>query len=245
MRGLGSRLPAAAAALIAALIAIGFWWLQPVEPALAAKPSIAVLPFDDIGGDETTGRFADGITEDIITDLARFREVDVIARNSTAVYEGKPVDVRQVGQDLKVRYVLEGSMQRQADQIRITAQLIDAGTGGHVWSDRWDRPVADLFKVHAEISGQVASRLLDTGGAIITAEHVAGRRARPGDLTAYEHFLQGREALHHDVAPLFENKQTETELSSHKTHLALPRPVSSLRAQNLKRYCEGGSAVRA
>ncbi|MGH6931992.1 MAG: adenylate/guanylate cyclase domain-containing protein, partial [Dongiaceae bacterium] len=187
-----------AVVLIALAIAAGVaaWWLQPTMPTLAAKPSIAVLPFDNIGDDEITGRFADGITEDIITDLARYREVDVIARNSTAVYDGKPIDIRQVGRDLDVRYVLEGSVQREADQVRITAQLIDAGTAAHIWSDRWDRPITDLFALQAEISKQVANRLLDTGGAITTAEHVAGRRTSPRDLTAYELYLRGREALH-------------------------------------------------
>jgi TolB-like protein/class 3 adenylate cyclase len=172
------------------------WWLRTTESALAAKPSVAVLSFDDIGGDETTKRFAAGITEDIITDLSRYREVDVIARNSTAVYQGKPVDIRKVGQDLDVRYVLEGSVQRYGEQIRITAQLIDASTAAHVWSDRWDRPVADLFAVQTEISEQVTSRLLNTGGAITTAEHVANRRENPRNLTAYELFLRAREALH-------------------------------------------------
>ena len=183
------------------LIALAFagsamlWWLHTTEPALAAKPSIAVLPFDDIGGDDTTKRFAGGITEDIITDLSRYREVDVIARNSTAVYQGKPIDIRKVGQDLDVRYVLEGSVQRYGEQIRITAQLIDASTAAHVWSDRWDRPVADLFAVQTEISEQVTNRLLNTGGAITTAEHVGNRRENPRNLTAYELYLRGREAL--------------------------------------------------
>ena len=99
-----------------------------------------MLPFNNFGGDEATGRLADGITEDIITDLARFRDLDVIARNSTGVYKGKPVDVRQVGKDLNVGYVLEGSIQRQGDRVRVTGQLIHAGTGSHVWSERWDRP---------------------------------------------------------------------------------------------------------
>ncbi len=183
--------------LIASAIAAGaaVWWLQPTEPVLAGKPSIAVLPFANIGGDETTGRFADGITEDIITDLARYREVDVIARNSTAVYKGKPVDIRQVGRDLNVRYVLEGSIQREADQVRITAQLINAQTAAHIWSDRWDRGVTDMFALQAEISEEVRKRLLETGGAITMAEHAASRRASPRDLTAYELYLRGREAV--------------------------------------------------
>ena len=102
------------------------WWLWPDQPVLATQPSVAVLPFANLGGDEATGRLADGITEDIITDLSRFRELDVIAQNSTAVYKGKPADVREIGRALNVRYVLEGSIQRQGDQVRVTAQLIDA-----------------------------------------------------------------------------------------------------------------------
>src|SRR4030095_10129962 len=110
--------------------------MRPI-PIPPGPPSIAVLPFTNLGGDESTGRLADGITEDIITDLARYRDLDVIARNSTSVYAGRPVDVRQVGNDLKVRYVLEGSIQRQGEQIRITAQLVDARTGAHLWSERF------------------------------------------------------------------------------------------------------------
>jgi TolB-like protein len=145
------------------LLAAGtIWWLQPGELAFTGRPSIAVLPFDNLGADEATGRLADGVTEDIITDLSRFRDFDVIARNSTAVYEDKPVDVRQVGKDLNVRYVLEGSIQKEGEQIRATAQLVDAVTGAHLWSERWDRPAGDVFAVQTEIAEQVAGQL---GGA--------------------------------------------------------------------------------
>jgi class 3 adenylate cyclase len=113
-RGTRRYLPLALGLLVLAIAGGAAWWLQPKEVGLTAKPSIAVLPFASIGGDERTGYFADGITDDIITDLAGFREMDVIASNSTAVYKGKPVDVRQVGRDLNVRYVLEGSVQREA-----------------------------------------------------------------------------------------------------------------------------------
>ena len=130
--GLALRLPTTrwlmprARRLLLALVfwAAGTFGLADRRPR--AGPAIAVLPFDNLGGDEATGRLADGITEDIITDLARFRDLDVIARNSTVVYKGKPVDVRQVGKDLNVGYVLEGSIQRQGDQVRVTGQLIDA-----------------------------------------------------------------------------------------------------------------------
>jgi TolB-like protein/class 3 adenylate cyclase/Tfp pilus assembly protein PilF len=181
---------------LAAATGVAVWWLRPAEPALTGRPSIAVLPFDNIGSDEMTVRFAEGITEDIITDLSRYRAADVIARNSTAVYKGKPMDIRQVGKELNVRYALQGSVQRQGDQIRITAQLIDARTAAHLWSDRWDRPVADLFAVQTEISEQVALRLVDAKNVILASEAVAVRRASPADLTAYELYLRGREALH-------------------------------------------------
>jgi TolB-like protein len=171
------------------------WWFQPLTQPLAARPSIAVLPFDNIGGDAVTGRFADGITEDIITDLSRYREADVIARNSTAIYKGKPIDIRQVGRDLDVRYVLEGSVQRQGDQIRITAQFIDAKNAAHLWSGRWNRSIDDLFAVQTEIAEQVTSRLVTSKGVVLTAEAVSARRARPKDLTAYELFLHGRELV--------------------------------------------------
>ena len=125
-----------------------------------------MLPFDNLGGDEATGRLADGITEDIITDLARFRDLDVIARNSTEAYKGKPVDVRQVGKELSVGYVLEGSVQRQGETVRVTAQLIDAVTGRHIWSERWERPTADIFAVQTELAERVANTLASFGGVL-------------------------------------------------------------------------------
>ena len=187
-------LPTAIAALILLALAGGaMWWTSPVEQGLT-KASIAVLPFDSYGGDEATGRLASGITEDIITDLARFPDFTVIARNSTAVYSGKPVDVRQVGKDLNVRYVLEGSVQRQADQLRVTAQLIDAASGTHVWSERWDRSAADVFAVQTEIV-QHAVNQLGGSGVIMEAENRAAERKRPENLSAYEKYLLGRDRI--------------------------------------------------
>ena len=195
---LGTRLkrwlPYAAAVLAAAVFLGGVWHFWPAEPP-PGKPAIAVLPFDNMGGDEATGRLADGITEDIITDLARFRELDVIARNSTFVYKGKATDVRQVGKELGVGYVLEGSIQRQAEQVRITAQLIEADTGAHVWSERWDRPVADVFAVQSEVADAVAGRL-GGYGAIAGAARDLARRKPPADLTAYDLYLLGIEQKH-------------------------------------------------
>ena len=176
--------------LLALVVAAGL--VAVAGPAvLATQPSVAVLPFANLGGDEATGRLADGITEDIITDLSRFRELDVIAQNSTAVYKGKPADVREIGRALNVRYVLEGSIQRQGDQVRVTAQLIDATTGTHVWSERWDRPAEDVFAVQTEIAEQAASRI-GGGGAIPEAESRTAHRARPSNLSAYELYLLGQ-----------------------------------------------------
>lgn len=193
-------LPAAAAALLALLAAGTGWWFWPTKPAGTGKPSIAVLPFDNLGGDEATGRLADGITQDIITDLTRFRGLDVIARNSTAVYKGKPVAIRQVGQELGVGYVLEGSIQRQADDVRVTAQLIDATTGAHAWSGRWDRPTGDVFAVQTEVAERVASTL-GGYGLLLDQSRAAAKRKRPTDLEAYdlwtlqyEAYLRGTEA---------------------------------------------------
>ena len=105
------------------------------------------------------------MTEEVITDLARYKDLLVIARNSTMAYKGKPVDTRQVAKDLNVRYVLAGSIQHQADQLRVTVELIDAANGAQVWSERWDRPAQDMFAVQAEIADKVAASLGGNGGS--------------------------------------------------------------------------------
>ncbi len=186
--------PYALAALAAAALLGGAWQFWPTEPP-AGKPAIAVLPFEDYGGDAASGRLADGITEDVITDLARFRDLDVIARNSTEIYKSKPVDVRQVGRDLGVRYVLEGSIQRTEDRIRVNAQLVDARSGAHAWVNRWDLPAGDLFDAQAELADQVASRV-GGYGSVAGADRAAAKRKRPEDLSAYELYLLGIEHKH-------------------------------------------------
>jgi adenylate cyclase len=146
-----SRLPswarpiAAAMVLLGGLAAAGWYGLMrsPFHLAGAHVPSIAVLPFDDLSPDKTLGYLGDGVSEDIITMLSRFPDLSVVARNSSFVYKGKPVDIRQVGRDLNVGYALEGSVRKDADQIRITAQLIDTQTGNHVWAERYDKSGKD------------------------------------------------------------------------------------------------------
>ena len=164
--------PAAGVAVaVLAIAVIGLMVWQPrapdVEPAsvermafaLPDKPSIAVLPFDNMSGDPEQEYFADGMTEDLITDLSKISGLFVIARNSTFTYKGTPVEVRQVAEDLGVRYVLEGSVRRSGDEVRINAQLIDATTGGHVWAERYDGSVVDIFSVQDEFVRKIVKAL--------------------------------------------------------------------------------------
>jgi TolB-like protein/class 3 adenylate cyclase len=191
------RILGAAAAALVLLLAVGAWhfWPRHPGPGLVARGSLAVLPFANLAGDEATGRLADGLTEDIITDLSRYRTMDVTSHNSTERYKGKAVDVRQVGKELNVRYVLEGSVQRDGDQLRVTAQLIDATTDTHLWSERWDRPSKEFFAVQSDIASQLGNRLGEAG-VIDKAEQEAARRSRPDNFSAYELYLLGRsEAL--------------------------------------------------
>ena len=185
------------AAILLLLGAAGAWrWSSPQVSPLSEKASIAVLPFENIGGDTKWDRFADGITEDIITDLSQSKDLFVVARNSTEIYKGKPADIRNVGRDLGVHYVLEGSLRPIEDQIRVTAQLIDARTGGHVWSSRYDRPATDLFNVQSDVTEKIAATLTGYEGAVAEAERLLVRRKLPSDLTAYDTYLLGMEAKH-------------------------------------------------
>jgi TolB-like protein len=187
-----------ALALILLLLgAAGVWkWSSSSISPLSEKASIAVLPFENIGSDIKWDRFADGITEDIVIDLSHSKDLFVVARNSTEAYRGKPADVRDVGRDLGVRYVLEGSIQPSGDQIRVTALLIDTRTGGNVWSDRYDRPATDLFKVQSDVTEKIAATLTGYEGAVAEAERSLIRRKPPSDLTAYDTYLLGMEAKH-------------------------------------------------
>jgi TolB-like protein/class 3 adenylate cyclase len=161
-------LAASTIAILLMLVAgFGTWrWFSPSVSPLPEKASIAVLPFDNIGDDPKWERFADGITEDIITDLSHSKDLIVIARNSTEVYKGKPVDIRQIGRDLNVKYVLEGSIQPLGEQIRVTAQLIEAASGSHAWSERYDRPVDDLFAVQNDVTQRIAATIAGFEGAV-------------------------------------------------------------------------------
>jgi TolB-like protein/class 3 adenylate cyclase len=190
----------AAALALFLVLAAAAWQLWPTE-TVSGKPSVAVLPFDNYGGDEATERLADGLTEDIITDLARFPEFQVIARNSTEQYRDKPASPSQVGKTLGAAFVVEGSIQRQADRVRITAQLVDAKTGKHLWSERWDRPTKDLFAIQTEISEQLSNRLGGGAGLIQEAGRLTAHRRPPENLNAYELYLLGTERLERVTQP--------------------------------------------
>jgi TolB-like protein/class 3 adenylate cyclase/tetratricopeptide (TPR) repeat protein len=197
--------PAVAAALallvVLAAAAGGWrWWHGRAdvegETALRRAGSIAVLPLTNLSGDPRWERLAGGITEDIITDLAREPDLLVIARDSTLAYKGKAVDVRDVGKQLGVRYVLEGSLQADAGHVRMTAQLIDTATGGHLWASRYDRPESDLFAVQDDIAQNVAGALGGPYGRIAGAARSQAKRKPPASLEAYELYLLGIEEKH-------------------------------------------------
>jgi TolB-like protein len=189
-----------AAAVIAVIMAAGIVWktqkpaanqaAPPADPVLAMPtgPAIAVLPFTNMSGDPKQDFFADGITEQLITDLSRFRNLYVIARNSTFAYKGRAVDIRQVGRELNARYVVEGSVQRRGDDIRVNVQLLDASTGAHLWAESYERSLknAKVFGVQDDITERVVSAIGDTHGAIFrsTFEQSAGKGTT--SLGAYE-----------------------------------------------------------
>ena len=159
--------------------------------ALPDRPSIAVLPFDNMGGDPEQEYFADGMTEDIITELSRFQDLLVIARNSVFTYKGKAVNIPQLSRELKVRYVLEGSVRKSGNRVRIAAQLIDAVTGHHLWAERFDRDLEDVFAVQDEVTRRIVATL--AGKVAATEQQRARANDRTENLRAYELVLRGRE----------------------------------------------------
>ena len=157
-------------------------------PPLTDKPSIAVLPFNNLSDDPGQEYFADGIAEDLITELSRLRWLLVTARNSTFSYKGQAVDVRQVGRDLGVRYVVEGSVRKAGERVRITAQLVDAATGNHIWAERYDRELADIFALQDEITETLVAALQ---GEVGEFERERAHRKPPGSLDAWDSYQRG------------------------------------------------------
>jgi adenylate cyclase len=165
-----------------------------VAPAEAAHLSLVVLPFTNLSGDASQDYFADGVTENLTTDLARIRDSFVIARNTAFTFKGKAVDAREIGRELGVRYVLEGSVQRDQGRVRVNVQLIDAQSGAHIWADRFEEDVADLFKLQDEVVGRLANTL---GNELVKAEARGDKRI--ANLDAFDLTMRGR-ALSFEVA---------------------------------------------
>jgi adenylate cyclase len=198
--------PIAGAVAAVLVIAVTAWWVWPatrssptppaavaaaatsmVQPAVAPRLSIVVLPFANLSNDPDQQYFADGITEDLTTNLSRIAHSFVISRNTAFTYRNKPVDTKQIGRELAVRYVLEGSVQRSGNRVRVTAQLIDAETDAHLWAERFDRDIGDLFAVQNDITSRIAIAL---NLALVAAE-----AARPtNNPDALDFILRGRAA---------------------------------------------------
>ncbi len=194
-----------AMAVMVLLVAGGTaYWLMPTAPQeepvspermafpLPDKPSIAILPFTNMSGDPEQEYFADGMTDDLITDLSKISDLIVIASNSVFTYKGKAVKVSDVGRDLGVRYVLEGSIRRVGSRIRINAQFVEAATGAHLWAERYDRDVNDVFAVQDEVTRNIVAALAVT---LKPVESVDVFRRETNNLEAYDNVLQGRQQL--------------------------------------------------
>ena len=167
---------------------------QQKTPGLLEKPSIAVLPFTNMSGDVEQDYFADGITEDIITELSRFGSLLVIARNSTFIFKGQAVDLADIAKKLGVHYVVEGSVRKSGNRVRITAQLIDIKSGNHLWADRYDRNLEDVFAIQDEVVSIIAGKI---PGTLERLGVDFARRTPPENATAFDLTLRGRWSLHH------------------------------------------------
>lgn len=200
--------------------------------ALPDKPSIAVLPFQNMSGDPEQEYFADGMVEDIITALSRFKSLFVIARNSSFTYKGKPVDIKQVGRDLGVRYVLEGSVRKAGGRVRITGQLIEAATGAHLWADKFDGALNDVFELQDNVArsvvGAIASRVID-------ASETAAARKAPERWDTYDHYFRALSYVYKfDLASTVESKRIfqaaiETDPSFALGYAGVARSIVNIR----------------
>ncbi|MDQ5870982.1 MAG: protein kinase, partial [Acidobacteriota bacterium] len=190
--------------------------------------SLAILPFQNLGGRSEDQYFADGMTESLITDLAKAKNLLVIARNSVFQYRGRAVDVRDVGRDLKVRYVLEGSVQRAGDSVRINAQLIDTATGYHLWAEKYDRPLADIFALQDDISRRIAESL----------QVALGPASRPGErpptrsLEAYDAYLRAQSHSHRGL----EAADVDRAIATFERAIALDPDFSRAHAELANAY---------
>ena len=180
-------LPILAGMTALVLIVTGAWWLKPVELPLPDRPSVAVLPFVNMAGDPQQDYFSDGVSEDIGTGLGKFADLFVIARNSAFNYKGESLDLRQIGRELGVRYLVQGSVRRDASELRITAKLIDVTTGKQLWAERYNRELTELFAVQDDITQKIVSMLV---AHITKIELDRVLRQPPQSLTAHDYYLR-------------------------------------------------------
>jgi adenylate cyclase len=226
------------------------------DPAIPDKPSLAVLPFKNMSGDPEQEYFADGMVEDIITALSRFKALFVIARNSSFTYKGRAVDVKQVGRELGVRYVLEGSIRKAANRVRITGQLVDTATGAHLWADRFDGGLGDIFDLQDQVTESVVAAIAP---AVEKAEIERAKRKPTDSLDAYTLYLRGLAKLHqfanrqaHDEALRLFNSAIELDPDFASAYAApplampMPRPVAGFQAPRTRLpKCRGSLGGRS
>jgi TolB-like protein len=198
----------------------------PSLPAHSDKPSIAVLAFNNMSGDPEQEYFSDGISEDIITDLSKLSELQVIARNSSFTYKGKPVDVKQVGLELGVRYVLEDSVRKAGNRIRVTGQLIDAASGAHIWADRFDRDLIDIFAMQDELTQEIIAALKIKLTATEKALRAGGGTE---NVEARDLFLKGRELVSGNKRSWDVHRSKHVSPARHRTRSELCRTLRGAR----------------
>jgi len=220
---------------------------KPTLP-LPEKPSIAVLPFENMSGDAEQEYFADGIVEEIITALSKFRQLFVIARNSSFTYKGRTVDVKQVGRDLGVRYLLEGSVRKAGGKLRIIGQLIDATTGAHLWADRFEGSLENVFELQDQLTAKVVGAIEPN---IRSAEISRARVKPPNDFTSYDRYLQALPCLYEHSVESLTRAETllrdavERDSSYADAIAALANCVFRLSLAGAKEFSEGMRAALA
>jgi TolB-like protein len=207
-----------------------------VAPERPGPPrlSIVVLPFANIGGDPEQEHFVDGVTESLTTDLSRLRSAVVIARNTAFTYKGKPFDVKTIGRDLNVRYVLEGSVQRSGNRMRVNVQLVDAETGSHLWAERFDKPLTDLFDMQDEIVGRLANTLSDQIAAV-----EARRAEQAPNPDSMDLFFQGLSWIHRGRTP---NHVAQAQVFFDRALAADPDNVDALVGSAAADIADGGNS---
>ena len=219
---------------------------RPAVPA-ADKPSMAVLPFQNMSGDLEQDYFADGVVEDIITALSRVKWFFVVARNSSFIYKGKAVDIKQVGRELNVRYVLEGSVRKAGNRVRITGQLIEASTGHHIWADRFEGSLEDIFALQDRVTESVVGAIEPS---LMKAEMLRGRSKPTESLDAYDCYLRALAAFHeatpagYDAAEAFLQKAIDLEPHYATAKAWLAYTLVKRRAQGWSRPGDAAKAVR-